>query len=157
MINLDQLLYSLQRGQSLTERIAAAEQARLLAQGYPIDVAARLWSAAKDLIGKDCSGESRKAGFELLLSYARHDDLGYTERKGLLEVLSVPCNPDDYHFQLSVLEELTNHGNNLKLLSRRSFPCYRAGWKIVIRFPRRRGSVTRRKEARGQVGHYVRK
>lgn len=116
MINLDQLLYSLQRGQSLTERIAAAEQARLLAQGYPIDVAARLWSAAKDLIGKDCSGESRKAGFELLLSYARHDDLGYTERKGLFEVLSVPCNPDDYHFQLSVLEELTNHGNNLEAL-----------------------------------------
>ncbi|KAI9878186.1 MAG: Tuberous sclerosis 2-like protein [Pleopsidium flavum] len=116
MTNFDQLLESLRRGHALTERIAAAEQARVVVQGYPIELATRLWSAAEDLIGKDCSPESRKAGFELLLSYTTHEALGYIERKNLFEVLSTPYIPDDFHLQLSALAELTNNRRNLEAL-----------------------------------------
>ena len=112
--NSDRILYLLQSRQPLAERVAAAEEARLLVQGLSGELVARIWSTAHDLTDKDSPQESRRAGFELLLSCAQHVSLSSAERKDLFQVITAPANPEDFHFQLSALQYLSNQGKSLE-------------------------------------------
>ena len=107
------LLRLLEKQQALSERLAAAEEACLSVQSYPPELATKIWEAAKDLISKSSSVESRKAGYELLLACVQHNGLGQEDRRNMFESLTAPANPEDFHFQLSGLEHLSKQGQNL--------------------------------------------
>lgn len=144
----DRLLYLLQNRQPLSERLAAAEEARLLVQGYPTEIAARFCDAAKDLISIGSSAESREAGFQLLLACVQHDGLSQVERRDLFEILTVPANPEDFHFQLTALEHLSKEGRNLEPFEAALFSmlpkwldeCHQASMAARVNYKKERSS-----------------
>ncbi len=146
--NIDRLLQQLQKRQPLSERLAAAQEARLLVQGYPPELAARIWGAAKDLINIGSSLDSRETGFELLLACVQHGGLTGVERKDLFEILTTPADPEDFHFQLRALEQLSKEGRDLKPFEAALFSmlpkwlddCHQASMTARVNYKKERSS-----------------
>lgn len=146
--NTDCLLHQLHDQQPLSERLVAVEEVCQLVQGYPHQVAARVWGAAKDLISIGSSVESREAGFKLLLACVQHEGLCQEERRDLFEILSAPANPEDFHFQLRALEHLSKEGQDLEPFETALFSmlpkwlgeCYQASVTAKVNYRRERSS-----------------
>ncbi len=142
-----QPLDRLHRSQPISDRICAADEARSLMQNYPAELALKIWSAAKDLIGKNSSTESRKTGLELLISYVQHHNLSDANRRDLFHNLVTQWSHDNFALQLRALEHLSNQGRNIDPFQSTIIPllpiwlrdCYRA-------------SLSARQDHRGEKG-----
>ncbi|KAI9802850.1 MAG: Tuberous sclerosis 2-like protein [Piccolia ochrophora] len=110
---LEQLYERVCPGQPLPQRVAAAEALRHVVEDFSLSSIMGIWAAAKDLTDRDLPNEARQAGFDLLIACVKHSDPSPLERRQFFDTISAPCNPADFHLQLSAMIELTNHGKNV--------------------------------------------
>lgn len=111
--NYEQLQEQLKEGNTLPERLAAAESLRHAVQDYPISGVTSIFKTGKDLIESSNPAEARIAGFELLTACVKHSSATDPERMLYFRVLTAPANPDDFHMQLASVVELAKHGRDL--------------------------------------------
>lgn len=111
--NYEQLHEQLKAGNSLADRLAAAESLRHAVQDYPLSEVTSIFREGKDLIEATKPVEARVAGFELLTACVKHSSSTDPERLAYFRVLTAPANPDDFHLQLAALVELAKHGRDL--------------------------------------------
>ncbi|TVY62292.1 Tuberous sclerosis 2 protein-like protein [Lachnellula suecica] len=111
--NYEQLFEQLKIGNSLTDRLAAAEAIRHAVQDFPLSGVTSIFKEGKDLIEPTKTAEARVIGFQLLTACVQNTHSTDPERLAYFQVLTAPANPDDFHLQLASLVELAKHGRDL--------------------------------------------
>ncbi|KAG0648244.1 Tuberous sclerosis [Hyphodiscus hymeniophilus] len=109
----EHLLEQLRPGNTLPDRVTAAESLRHAVQDYPLSGVTSIFTEGKDLIISTNPPEARSAGFELLTACAQHSSSTDPERLAYFRVLTADANPEDFHLQLASVVELARHGRDL--------------------------------------------
>ena len=105
-------LHDLDPSHSLEHRIAAIYEICKDILLHSADSLVELWKVAEDLTTEDATLEARRAGFALLKASSSHSGILH-ERERLFRMIVIPIDPAEASLQISALDHLTRHGEDL--------------------------------------------
>lgn len=97
----------------IAERIEAATTVAPELVMYSVDTLMAIWGTAEDLLFKESSTDSRRAGYILLKSAASHTGLGLQEREKFFKLIMIPVEASWVIHQIEALRLLVDQGHNL--------------------------------------------
>ncbi|KAK2628641.1 hypothetical protein QTJ16_001744 [Diplocarpon rosae] len=109
----EHLYDKLKPGNTLADRLVAAEALRRAVQDYPLSGVTSIFKHGKDLIESRNPRVARNAGFELLTACVKQITSTDPERLAYFHVLTAPANSEDFPLQLAALVELAKNGKDL--------------------------------------------
>lgn len=145
--NFGTLFEQLKVGNSLPDRLAAADALRHGVEDYPLSGVTSIFMEGKDLIDANQSVDTRLVGYQLLTACVKHASSTDPERLSYFRVITAPASPDDFHLQLAALVELARNGRDLSGFNYNVMP-------LLTSWLRQRFAVTT--AARKQNGKYNR-
>ncbi|KAI1429510.1 tuberin [Xylaria sp. FL1777] len=142
---------------TINERVAAANTMRMTVAKYPQNPVLDIWYAAKDLIGPANPKATRVTGWELLAECVKHPSSSDLERKQYFQTISAPASPDDFHWQLVALDNLSNHGRDISGFDYDLFPLLSAWLHSSFQLVRSARSMAKKQGSRSKSKSIVTK
>ncbi|KAK5630678.1 hypothetical protein RRF57_006393 [Xylaria bambusicola] len=135
---------------TINERVAAANALRMMVSKHPYNPVLGIWHAAKDLIDPTNPKATRVTGWELLAECVKHPSSSDLERKEYFQTISALASPDDFHLQLTALDNLSNHGRDISGFDYDLFPLLSSWLQSSFHMVRSARSTARKKGSRSK-------
>ncbi|KAI0503364.1 tuberin [Xylaria bambusicola] len=135
---------------TINERVAAANALRTMVSKHPYNPVLGIWHAAKDLIDPTNPKATRVTGWELLAECVKHPSSSDLERKEYFQTISALASPDDFHLQLTALDNLSSHGRDISGFDYDLFPLLSSWLHSSFHMVRSARSTAKKKGSRSK-------